>query len=553
MFKTRWFAVTGTAAALSALAGIPASSALATPPVSDRYVARAGSQVADLSLLGRGAAFGAATVESDLETVADQLSATATGIGSSFLPGASKSVARFNDPAAPGGTSCAAPPVASVLNQAGPKLPGPSATLLPSVDVAPACGGAMVTGNSQDFVAEGTGGRTQVAVKLSKALQDLMGKATSTLDQQVLASPLGELVSPAASDPKMGQAVGTLNGLLGKIVPGVALPQLEPKQTVANLLDRLRDADLVRMDLAGSSARNVGNRSNFLSEALSQGGVLEVLPGFRGPGAKPLLRITVAESKAAVAVDRASAKTTPTLTNALVRVESELLNTLPVAGLPVVDGLVNGLPLGAVTGGQLPVVNGLLGGGLPLDNLISGLGLRSGPGYLELGPGQGISVLCDGPVSPLCSEISVDKAKEPTVLPSGITHAETSTVSVHLLKGLDTLAPAGVKLGSILGSPLLAQAVAPLAAPAGLNLGEATGVSGVRMTIGGAVAEAGGSRVAGAEAARAELPLAGPVVEPAMAGALPRTGGQPFTFAMAALLGGGIGLRTLLRRQGPSA
>jgi hypothetical protein len=551
MSKTRWFAATTTAAVLSALAA--GSSALATPgPVSDRYVARAGSQVADLSLLGRGAAFGAATVESDLETVADQLSATATGIGSSFLPGASKSVARFNDPAAPGGKSCAAPPVASVLDQAGPKLPASSAAFLPSVDVAPACGGALVTGTSQDFVAEGTGGRTQVAVKLSKALQDVIGKVTSTLDQQVLASPLGELLSPA-SDPKMGQAVGTLNGLLGKIAPGVALPQLAPQQTVANLLDRLRDTDLVRLDLAGSSARNAGTRGNFISEALSQGGVLEVLPGFRAPGAAPLLRITVAESKAAVAVDRASGKATPALTNALVRVESELLNALPVAGLPVVDGLVNGLPLGAVTGGQLPVVNGLLGGGLPLDMLTSGLGLRSGPGYLELGPGQGISVLCDGPVSPLCSEISVGKAKEPTVLPSGVTHAETSTVSVHMLKGLDALAPAGIKLGSILGSPMLAQAVAPLAAPAGLNLGEATGVSGVRMTIGGAVAEAGGSRVAGVEAARSEAPIAGPAVEAAPGGSLPRTGGQPFTFAMAALLGGGIGLRTLIRRQGPSA
>jgi hypothetical protein len=547
MSKTRWLAVTGAAALISTVAVIPA---LADPaPISERYVARAGSQVADLSLLGRGADFGSATVESDLETVADQLSATATGLGSSFVPGATKSVAKFNDPAAPGGKSCAAPPVDSVLSQAGPKLPGPSATLLPSIDVSPACGGASVTGSSQNFVAEGIGGQTQLAVKLSKALQDLIGNVTSTLDQQVLSSPVGELVAPVA-DPKMGQAVGTLNGLLGKIAPGVALPQMEPKQTVANLLDRLGSADLLRMDLAGSSARNTGNPTNFISQALSQGGVVEVLPDFRAPGAAPLLRITVAESKAAVAVDRATGKATPNVTNALVRVESELLNALPVAGLPVVNGLVNGLPLNAVTGGQLPVVNGLLGGGLPLENLVSGLGLRSGPGYVELAPGQGISVLCDGPVSPLCSEISVGKAKEPTVLPSGLTHAEASTVSVHLLKGLDALAPAGVKLGSILGSPLLAQAVAPLAAPAGLNLGDATGVSGVRMTMGGAVAEAGGSRVQGAEVARGDSI---PAADPAPMGSLPRTGGHPFTLAMTALLGGGIGLRTLLRRQGPTA
>jgi hypothetical protein len=536
------------AVALPLTIGQPASAAPA--PASERYAARAGAQVAEVSLLGRRAAFGSALTDSSLEAVGHDLSATAVGTGSDLVSPGSRSVARFGDASARGGTSCATPALGPVLQDARSKTKSKEASFLPMVEVAPACGGASMTGGPESFVAESTGGRTQISVKLPDALRSVVGKATAQLTPQVLATPVGDLVN-APQDAQARQAVGTLNGLLGTLTPGVAVPQLEPRQTVGNLLERLQRADLLHIDLATATARNATDAKSYVAEALSRGGSIEVLPGFRGQGSAPLLRITVAESRAAVPVERASTKAVPEVKNAVVRIESELLGTLPVAGPPVVNGLVHGLPLSSVPGGKLPVAGGLLGGGLPFDQLVAGLGLRSGPGYLEVGPGQSVSVLCEGAVAPFCSEVSVGAAKPPETLPNGALHAESSTVTVHLLKGLDNLVP-GTGLGTALAQPALAKALTAQTAAAGVGLGEPTGVSGVRLTMGGAVAEAGGARVLGAESTQptASAPATPPAATPSPSRPLPHTGGLPFPPAtVPLLLGSGAALRGLLRRH----
>ena len=552
------------AGTLSVAIGLPAASAAA--PVSEQYAARAGAQVAELSLLGRGAVFGSALTDSALEAVGRQLSATATGTGTDLSPG-SRSVARFGDDAARGGDACADAPLGPALTRARPALAAGQGRTLPTLTVAPACGASKVTGTADTFTAESTGGATRLKVQLPEAMKALVGQATAALSPAALSTPVGDLVKQAAATtgtgstaggatqsaaPAAGRALGTLNGVLGKIAPGVAAPVMEPRQTVGAMLQRLGSSDLVHIDLATATARNGADPKAFLAEALAEGGVIDVLPGFRGAGSAPLLRLTITRSHVAVPVDRASLQAAPVVDNAVVRVESDLLGSLPVAGPPVVNGLVHGVPLAGLPGATLPIAGGFLGGNLPLDQLVAGLGLRSGQGFVEVGPGQSLSVLCDGAVAPLCSEISVGAAKAPVTLPSGATHAESSTVTVHLFKALDNLAP-GTSLGTVLAQPAVTRAL-QAAAPAPLGIGNPTGIPGIRLVTGGVVAEAGGTRVLGAETVAAPVaPPAAPATQ-APARDLPHTGGTPFGPATAPLLlGAGGALATLLRRTRRSA
>ena len=109
--------------------------------------------------------------------------------------------------------------------------------------------------------------------------------------------------------------------------------------------------------------------------------------------------------------------------NTLVRIESALLPDLGLSSLPLVGGLLGstGLPVvdsivpmvGGLLGG-VPVADGILGGLLPFDATVKGLGLKAGEGYIELGPGMSVSLLCDGIVAPLCTEISVGAVQAPT-------------------------------------------------------------------------------------------------------------------------------------------
>jgi hypothetical protein len=498
--------------------------ASAAGPMSEQYAGRAGAQVAEVSLLGRGAVFGSAVTDSALEAVGRRLTATATGTGTDLSP-ATRSVARFGDDAARGGEACAETPLGQAVTGARPTLAEADSRALPGLAAGPACGRSTVSGTADTFVAESTGGATRLDVKLPEALKDLVGRATAALSPETLGTPVGELVRQATtaagrrqspSGPEQaaataaGGAVDTLNGVLGRIAPGVAVPAMEPRQTVGAMLQQLGSTDLVHINLARATARNGGDSKVFVAEALSEGGVIEVLPGFRGAGSGPLVRMTLTRSRAAVPVDRSSLQAGPVVENAAVRVESAVPGVLPVAGP----------------------------------------GLRSGPGFVEVGPGQSLSVLCDGPTVPLCSEITVGAAKAPVSLPGGPTHAESSTVTVHLFKALDHLTP-GASLGTVLAQPAVARAL-QAAVPANLGIGNPTGIAGIRLVAGGVVAEAGGSRVLGAEvtapSAASPAPPA-PPAPPETVRNLPHTGGRPFSPATAPmLLLASAVLTSLLRR-----
>jgi hypothetical protein len=494
----------------------PAANGAVTRVETDQFSGVASAQALDLSLLGRKLTFGIASADSAANVVANTLNQKASGIGTLLSPKTAITAAQGEKPAE-GGRACFQPPLGEAL--AGANLPS---LLIGEV----ACGEAITKGDVNSFEAIGTGtvaslklNATQILKPALDVLQPLLGTVGNT--------PVGELLK--ATDAPAKTAVSTLNGVLGSLLGqgSVVLPTLEPSQTVQTVVDRLQDADLLRVNIGNAIAKNTGTADTFVSESLAQGGTIEVLPAFRGLGLPPLLKITTGESGASVTYNRGEAKGVGSAKNTLVRIESELLPTL---------GL-----------GQIG-----LAGLKPLETLTGTLGIKGGPGFIELAPGQNVTLFCDGALGvlgALCTEISVGTPKE-TKLPDGGIKEESAGVSVHLFKGLNSLVP-GLALGSILGNAALDTVLAPLNGAAGLSLGEKTDVPGIRLALAQTVAQAGGTKVMGQveerqRAAAAEAPVAAPVP----AAALPRTGGLPFsTAAIPALLGLSLGAGTYLRRR----
>lgn len=576
---------------LSAALIAPMGSALAADPtttmVTDTYGAAASGEVLDLHLLGRHVSFGSASVTSTLDSLAPRLEAEAKGIATMLVP-ASTAVARFGD-AAPD-EACAIPQIAQLTGLLGGEglgelplvgdlgLGGISlGGLLPKLEINLGCATASVAGSPADFVAESVGGILHVSVALPEAIQGLVGTVRGlvpdTLGSAGTVPVVGDLLNMTEGSPlapvtglfgQLGLPLGLGDAAGGILSLDALAPVLgNPTQTVDNLLAGIQNGDLLRIDLGVATAQNSGSVEKYLSQAVANGGVVEVLPNFGGAD-KPLLRISIAKSTATVQVDRAGAVPTGSADNTIVRIESPLLPDLNLASLPIVGGLLGstGLPvvdslvqpINGLLGG-VPVADDVLGGLLGFDATVKGLGLKSGPGYIELSPGMSVSILCDGLVSPLCSEISVGAVKAPEMMPDGRMRVESSAATIHLFKNLDTLGLTGLpvlgdlKLGSILGNDLLGGLLAPVTGAAGLNIGEPSSVPGIKLSLAHAVAEAGGTKVMGSiqEQARDLAPVAS---APAEIPALPRTGGLPVdATAIPVLLGASAGLRALVRRR----
>ena len=516
MRKIHSLGLVGAVALVLAAVVAPAANGAVTRVETDQFSGVASAQALDLSLLGRRLTFGIASVDSAANVVNNTLNQKASGIGTLLSPKTAISAAQGEKPA-DGGRACFQPPLGEAL--AGANLPS---LLIGEV----ACGEARTTGDVTNFEALGSGtvaslrlNATQILKPALDVLQPLLGTVGNT--------PVGELLK--ATDAPAQTAVTTLNGVLGSLLGqgSVVLPTLEPSQTVQSVVDRLQDSDLLRVNIGNAIAKNTGTADKFVSESIAQGGTIEVLPAFRGLGLPPLLKVTTGESAASVSYDRGKAAGVGSAKNTLVRIESELLPTL---------GL-----------GQIG-----LAGLKPLETLTGTLGIKGGPGFIELAPGQNVTLFCDGALGvlgALCTEISVGTPKE-TKLPDGSIKEESAAVSIHLFKGLNGLVP-GLELGSILGNAALDTVLAPLSGAAGLSLGEKTNVPGIRLALAQTVAQAGGARVLGQieerqRAAAAEAPAA----TPAPAAALPRTGGLPFgTAAIPALLGVSLGIGSFLRRR----
>ncbi len=607
MAKIRRMGVAGGVALLAAALIAPAGSALAanTETVTDQYGAAASGEVLDLHLLGRHIAFGQADVQSTLDAVTKNLTAEAKGLGAMLAP-ATQAVARFNDPAAPGGKACALPALGDVLGKAGSSglaLPVVGdlglglglGGLLPSVELNVACGEANVGGNAESFLAESVGGLLSIKVALPEAVSNLVGTVRGTLNG-VLGSGagglpvVGDLLGGALPAADLTSLTGGLTKSLGGVLGGVPVVGglaggvldldslasgglLNPTQTIDGLLKSLEDGDLVRINLGVATAMNSGDLQSYLSQAVSEGGSIDILPNFLG-SEKSLLKITVAKSMAKVMIDRNTGKPDASSDSTIVRIESSLLGDLGLASLPIVGDVLGstGLPVvdsvvPMVNGllGGVPVADSILGGLLGFDATVKGLGLNAGDGYIELSPGMSVSILCDGLLTPLCTEISVGAVKPAETLANGRTRIESSVATVHLFKNLNSLGIdglplvgsvpivgdllGGLNLGTILGSDLLSGVLDPLTGAAGLNLGEKSDVPGIKISLAHAVAEAGGTKVMGAlqEKARDLGPVAAAPVE---IPTLPRTGGLPVdATAIPMLLGASAALRALVNRR----
>jgi hypothetical protein len=606
MRKLRRLGVAGGAALLAAALIAPAGVAQAnTHTVTDQYGAAAGGQVVDLHLLGRHVSFGSADVTSTLDAVAKQVNAEAKGLGTMLVP-ASQAIARFNDPASVN-KACALPQVEQITGMLsgttqGLQLPvvgglldsvgGGTLSLgglLPKLDINVGCAEANVGGNADSFLAESVGGLLQVHVGLPEAVSGLASTAKGLLSGvgglSVVDGLLGNATQNAAPIASVNQVLGSVlgaGGILGGLpVVGPATsalnlnaiaPALDPATTVDGLLSSLEDGDLIRIDLGVATARNAGDLQSYISQAVTEGGSIDILPNLLG-GGKSLLKINIMKSSAKVAIDRTKMMPEASAENTLVRIESALLPDLGLSSLPIVGGLLGstGLPVvdsvvpmvGGLLGG-VPVADGILGGLLPFDATVKGLGLTAGDGYIELGPGMSVSLLCDGIVAPLCTEISVGAAQAPTTTADGRTRIESSAVTIHMLKGLNSLVSSLPLVGGVLDSTvgntlnlgtilnndgLLGSITGLVGGSTGLSIGEPSDVPGIKISLAHAVAEAGGTKVMGAaqEAPRSLDPVAG---APIAAPALPRTGGLPVdATAIPVLLGASAGLRGLVRRR----
>jgi len=516
MRKIHSLGLVGAVALVLAAVVAPAANGAVSRVETDQFSGVASAQALDLSLLGRRLTFGIASADSAANVVNNTLNQKASGIGTLLSPKTAITAAQGEKPA-DGGRACFQPPLGEALSGAG----------LPALLVGEAaCGEASTKGDVSSFEAIGTGTVASLRLNATQILKPALDALKPVLDT-VSATPVGDLLK--ATDAPAKTAVTTLNGLLGSLLGqgSVVLPTLEPSQTVKDVVNRLEDSDLLRVNIGNAIAKNTGTAANFTSESLAQGGTIEVLPAFRGLGLPPLLKITTGESGASVSYDRGNTTGVGSAKNTLVRIESELLPTL---------GL-----------GQIG-----LAGVKPLETLTGTLGIKSGPGFIELAPGQNVTLFCDGALGvlgALCTEISVGTPKE-TKLPDGSIKEESAGVSIHLFKGLNNLVP-GLNLGSILGNAALDTVLAPVSGATGLSLGEKTDVPGIRLALAQTVAQAGGNKVLGQveerqRAAAAEVPAAAP----APAAALPRTGGLPFRPAtIPALLGLSLGAGTFLRRR----
>jgi hypothetical protein len=508
----------------------------------ERPVGRAEGKVLSASLFGRHIDFGTSLAVSQWRD--GRPAVAAEGVGTSALAEQTRSAAQVDGPGA-GGRRCATPPPGMLaVPAAGPAVP--------ALDVGAACGEASAAGDAGAFQAAGTGGGASLGIGLPAAVRQAVTMLRSGLDPAVLPLGLGSLLTPGAGDPAR-TAAQRLDSVLGGLIPGTGIGALLPTQTVGGLLDQLGAGELARVTLGTSTSRAEHDPAGYMSQTVAQGGTIDLLPGLLGGGGGPLARLSVAASDASVRIDQAADHAIARVTDPVVRIQSPVLGQLGLAGLTGVTGV--------------PGLTGATG----LTGLVPGLkAADSASGVVELGPGQGVSLLCQGPVSLLCTEIAVAPARGPATTADGRTSVSAATVSIRLFQ-VPAL-PLPVAAG---GTPSAAGALPDPLALAGLSVGAAAPAGGVEFVLGTAHAEAGrdgGPALAAAPDGAARISAAGldgrgssaatadgagarPSAADGRAAAatLPRTGGLPFnqTLVPLALLGS-VGLaaggRRLLRR-----
>ena len=506
------------AALLAVAAIVPGANAQTQSVTAESFKGEATGQAFDISVLGRRFTGGLSAAGSSADAVKNTVTGTAMGAGLLLAP---ESVVK-TVLGQPGAQGCTQHPLEAL------------SSLIPvDLGVALACGEVGSEGTTPDaHRIWGDGSVASVSLGVGDLFDQIFGTdlGAGSLDS-VLDEALGTVFdSIESNDPGVVDGIDTLVGALDPIgqelgVP-VVLPQLDPEETVRQLLDRIRSGDLVRISLGGSHSEAVGTASDYLAKAVSEGGKIELLPDLAGTG-KALLSITISQATAQVGYARGSATPKATADDMLVKIESLLLP-------------------------DLTALNGALAG-TPLADALNQLGFQASDGSITLAPGESVKLFCPGEptlgvptpeqLAPLCSEISVGRS---TVT---ATSAQSNSVEIHLLQGVDPVLN-NADLNSAI-DPLVAQVQgiidtvdAGLAEnglpPTGLKvgLGQTTTDKGINVVIAGASATSDGAKVLGLIESTRDFE-----------GPLPRTGMESAPYLVTGLLGLSAGLRMLARRR----
>ncbi|MFY9614953.1 MAG: hypothetical protein WAT58_06100 [Candidatus Dormiibacterota bacterium] len=458
----------------------------------------ASGKALDLSLLGQNLTLASTDTTSTVNSVTSTLDAVVNSLGSALSP----STNVHAKPNSGEQKACGVALLSGVLDKVNSLLPAGLGGALPTINGDTACGIANVVGDASNFSATGEGNVTDIRLKLAPAVQDLVAKLHQTIDSTVLNGPVGDVVKQV--NTQATSALTQINGVLGGIV-GLQLPVIDPLATVGTVLDRLADQDLVRIAIGKSTVENSGNGESFLSKATDAAGDIQILPEFTGAGTPALLEIVIGKSAATVNVNRGTTAASGVADNTILTVKSALLPKLPLDLAKTI---------------------------LPID----ALGITSTTGEISVHPGQSLTLLAG---TPLESVISVGAASAPVKLDNGHLKVTASAATIHLFKGLGSLAlPGGINLGTILNNAQVLGVLNPLLQTAGVGaLTSPTDVPGIKLDLAKAEAEAGAVKVENAR------------VDAAAPAKLPRTGGLDLAVPAATLLGGAGGLRVLARRR----
>ncbi len=278
----RTMGITALAAAAAGMVFVPGAGAQEAGPA---YAGSSSGEALNLSLFGQGLTAGTTLAE-----VAPG-SGTAQGAGvATPLFEAGVTAASATEPGSAEET-CEGP-----LDQ------------VPGLSIALACSSSLVTMDEASATAAATG---------------RVGAITLNPVAPILDTPLSEVVGPA--EDGVDQLLGGLQPVLGPIddASGLGL-----EDTLGELFGRLFDgADLVTVTLGDTASTTTADATTLTTSCVAEGARVDVLSVLDGP---PLISVVVGQAGSSVDVDRDTGTGTPSVTPALVTVESPTLGGTPI-------------------------------------------------------------------------------------------------------------------------------------------------------------------------------------------------------------------------------
>lgn len=277
----RMLGVAALGAAATSLVFVPGAGAQDAGPA---HAGSSSGEALNLSVFGQGLTVGS--------TLAELTPTTGTAQGSGVATPAFEAGATSASETEPGSAeeTCEGP-----LDQ------------IPGLSIALACSSSQVTM-----------GATSTAAATGR-----VGTITLNPVAPILETPLSEVVGPV--EDGVDQLLDGLQPVLGPIDDAT---DLGLEDTLGELFDRLfAGADLVTVTLGDTASTTTADAAKVSTSCIAEGARVDVLSILDGP---PLISVIVGQASSAVDVDRATGTGTPTVSPALVTVESATLGVAPI-------------------------------------------------------------------------------------------------------------------------------------------------------------------------------------------------------------------------------